>query len=254
MHTVIPAINCHVGDDECVREQFATCTTLDASWVHLDVCDGVFTYNKTWSNARAWKELTRTVGIQLEVHLMVAHPEEVIESWLQAGAKRVVVHAETLLASANTARMVDGESVINFISELCDAYEVQCVLSSNPETPLSFFSSIAARFSAFQVLAVIPGHAGQLFLPFVIEKIAMLSNMYPKAFLEVDGGITDVTASLVLAAGATALVSASFVLGASDPARAYQLLVQAKPHVSAVNKRGRGASSAARVSSVSLKK
>ena len=37
-----------------------------------------------------------TLGLNLEVHLMVENPEDFIEKWFKLGAKRIVVHFEAI--------------------------------------------------------------------------------------------------------------------------------------------------------------
>ena len=233
MHEVIPAINCHFGDDACVQSRLETATSLGASWVHLDVCDGIFTFNKTWGNSKMWKSFSGVSSLQLEVHLMVARPELVLESWLQAGASRVVVHAEALLEPSGLDRRMEDGTVTEFVLELCAAYEAECMLSSNPETPVSFFSPIARSFRFFQVLTVAPGLAGQAFLSPTLEKVRSIMEFNPKAIVEVDGGVTDETARLALSSGASVLVSASSIFASAHPDAAYKKLCAVSPASSA---------------------
>ena len=64
---VIPAINCHLNETECVKEKVKTAEMLDG-WVHLDITDGRFTYKKTWNSSEEWKKIG--TGLNLEVHLI----------------------------------------------------------------------------------------------------------------------------------------------------------------------------------------
>ena len=63
-------------------------------FLHVDVADGVFTFHKTWNDTTGWAALR--LPFPLEIHLMVEHPEEWIAPWLAAGAKRFIVHTETI--------------------------------------------------------------------------------------------------------------------------------------------------------------
>ena len=78
---VLPAINCN--EFECVRDRFERAASFfpAGTWLHVDVADGIFTYNKTWGDP----EQLKAMQIQfpdfkpnIEVHLMVENPEEQI--------------------------------------------------------------------------------------------------------------------------------------------------------------------------------
>jgi len=52
-------------------------------------------------------------------------------------------------------------------------------------------------------------------LPETVEKVKTLRDLYPDMPIEVDGGINDQTAKIVADAGATRVVSTSYVM--NDP-------------------------------------
>ncbi len=184
------------------------------STLHLDISDAQFTVNRTWADPEKWKNLLRHLNvkdIQFEAHLMVHKPEEVLEPWLRAGAKRAIVHVE---------RMTDAD----FILRACDGYKAEAMLASSPETSVEAYRPHLKTWKAFQVLAVNPGFAGQKFLPVVLDKIKFLRAEAPHATIEVDGGMNLETAMLVKACGANTIVSASYVLDAHDPGAAFREL------------------------------
>jgi pentose-5-phosphate-3-epimerase len=55
-----------------------------------------------------------------------------------------------------------------------------------------------------------------------IEKIKALRAAFPDAILEVDGGITPVTAARAKDAGADIVVSSSYIWSAESPHEAYE--------------------------------
>src|SRR3989344_3403846 len=93
MLKVYPSINCPHKDFECVREKVRKSEGF-AQWIHLDIADARLALTKSWDDASQWKELN--TKLNLEVHLMVEEPEKEIEKWLEVGAKRIVVHVETI--------------------------------------------------------------------------------------------------------------------------------------------------------------
>lgn len=211
MLNVIPVINCL--DESCVRERVRRIEEYcgKESWVHLDVADGCFTFHKTWNDPSAWPEIGKKLN--LEVHLMTEHPHGPALSWIWAGAKRIIVHLETLHKMTTKA-----------IAEMAKVRSADVMLAINPETPVERLQSYFRLFSQFQILAVNPGLAGQVFLPTVLGKVKFLRRQFPGATIEVDGGINPETAKLVRAAGADIVVSATYIFGNSDPKRAYEEL------------------------------
>ncbi len=208
---VIPVINCL--DRRCVEERVAAAKRFlpPGHFLHVDVADGVFTFHRTWNDAGGWRALD--IPFPLEVHLMVERPEEWIAPWLAAGAKRFIVHAETV-----------DEDALKQIKKQCDASGAEVMLSSNPETPVEDLAPYLDSVSRFQILAVNPGLAGQKFLPLSLEKVKWLKEALPHAILEVDGGITPETAREAKSAGADIIVSASYIFGSKDPGQAYKEL------------------------------
>ncbi len=210
---VIPVINCHDKDFECVLAKVAIVEKFlkKGDWLHLDVSDGRFTFNRSWRNPTQWANLRS--GFNLEAHLMVEEPERYIEDWIAAGAKRLIMHAETI-----------SEQSAKHMAQRAKHRGVEAMLSSAPHTTFSELWPFLKLFGEFQVLAVDPGPSGQKFLPVVLEKIRFLRNFAPSAKIEVDGGMTPETARDVRAAGADIVASATYIFGSKDPKRAYKEL------------------------------
>ncbi len=208
---VLPVINCL--DFECANERLATLKTFlkKGDWVHLDVADGRFTFQKSWRNPTEWANLRSEFN--LEAHLMVEEPERYIDSWIAAGASRLIVHKETL--TEETARAIVART---------RRRGMEVMLASNPYTETRELWPFLKFFSHFQVLAVDPGPAGQKFLPVVLQKIKFLRNFAPNAKIEVDGGVTPEIAKEVKRAGANMIVSASYIFNNKNPKAAFKKL------------------------------
>ncbi|HEX4104043.1 MAG TPA: hypothetical protein VHZ04_01010 [Candidatus Paceibacterota bacterium] len=208
---VIPVINC--PDAACAREKIETLKKfLPANrFVHLDVTDGIFAAHTTWNDPMGWKGLG--APFQLEVHLMVEDPGDVLDAWLAAGMRRCIVHAEAVRTAACRALIAQ-----------CAEMGATVMLSSNPGTPGADLLPYIKLFSAFQVLSVAPGAAGQEFLAFTLDKISFIRANAPDAIIEVDGGMNPDAASLVKKAGADVVVSSNYIFSAKDPKAAYEAL------------------------------
>jgi ribulose-phosphate 3-epimerase len=208
---VIPVINC--PDTECVADRLAQLAKFypPDGFVHLDVTDGVFSTHVTWANEGAWAALG--VTFQLEIHLMVRHPEEHIGAWLAAGAKRFIVHVETLAWEQAEA-----------IATTCKNHGADVFLAFDPDAPVESGEAYASLFSMFQILAVHPGPGAQVFMPIALEKISALRLKFPHAIIEVDGGVTPEVAQMAKDAGANIVTSDHYIWTADDPKAAYEAL------------------------------
>lgn len=167
--------------------------------VHLDICDGVFVPTKT---ILGYEELGRLkTNIAFDVHLMVQNPMEHCEHWRAAPhADRFLIHTE----------------VAPDFSEIADkvhACQKQLGAVINPETPLSELERAAEFSDAVQFMTVHPGRQGSPFLPEVLERVRLFTTNHPGTPIIIDGGVTPETAPACVAAGATVLVSGSYVVG-----------------------------------------
>ena len=62
-------------------------------WIHVDVMDAHFVPNLAYTPETV-RRLNETFEIPLDVHLMMDHPETLLDAFLKAGADWVTVHAE----------------------------------------------------------------------------------------------------------------------------------------------------------------
>lgn len=209
---VIPAINCL--NWSCVTKKLRQAKKLGSAWVQFDISDGKFTPVKTWGNNlkdfQNLKKFLKNAGwkFNLESHLMVEHPEEVLKEWAKIGAERIIVHLEAI-----------EKEKLKFLKFLKQAKisKNKIGLAINPQTPVKNLIPFLKDFKFIQILAVKPGWAGRKFQPKVLSKIQFLRKKFPGITIEVDGGINLETARLAKKAGADILVSASYIWGSSNP-------------------------------------
>ena len=177
-----------------------------ADWVHVDVMDNHFVPNLTFGPqlCRAIRPHIKTV---MDVHLMIAPVDAYIEAYAEAGADVITAHYEagphihrTLQAIRATGRMVG--------------------LAINPGTPSTVVGPLLDMVDLICVMTVNPGFGGQKFIDMTdrIRSLRALIGDRP-VHIEVDGGITAVTAPLVAAAGANVLVSGSGVFSGGSVER-----------------------------------
>lgn len=171
------------------------------SWCHLDVTDGVFSKHPTWHNPQDLPVLQTALNV--EVHLMIAEPEKMIEQWLVKPVKRVIVHLEA-------ARDVE------FIIKKCHEVGVEIGLAINPDTFWGRLEPWLEKVDMVQTLAVTPGPSGQKMGEETLDKVRHLRTACPGCRIEVDGGVNKETARQAIDAGADMLVAGSYLFNSLD--------------------------------------
>jgi ribulose-phosphate 3-epimerase len=174
--------------------------------VQIDVMDGRFVPNITFGRL-AVECLRPVTRLGLEVHLMVTPPEDFIEKFARAGADTLIVHQES------TPHLHRAIQQIHAAGKKAGA-------ALNPSTPASLLYEVLDSLQLVLVMTVNPGFGGQDFIREMVGKIREVRQEIERrrlaCELEVDGGINEETAPLVVEAGADVLVAGSSVYGAED--------------------------------------
>jgi len=187
-------------------EQIAEAESAGADWIHVDVMDGQFVPNLTMGPFIV-EACRRATKIPIDVHLMIEHPENLLEAFAKAGASHLIVHVETCQEIASTLKLIKSLGC-------------QAGVTLNPSTPAAALEPALPLADLILVLTVHPGYSGQEFMGEVIPKITeirhRLDTLGSSARLEVDGGISPQTISRVRDAGADAFVAASAIFKHPD--------------------------------------
>ena len=209
------------ADFRRLGEEIAMCETGGADWIHIDVMDGRFVPNLTFG-AKVIAAARKATTLPLDVHLMVVEPERYFESFVDAGANGLTIHAEV---APHLHRQ------LNHIREL----GCRPGVAVNPATSLNAVCEIIPEIDLLLVMTVNPGFAAQEFISYSIDKVRrarlMLDEAGSHAALEVDGGINRDTISDVWQAGADSFVAGHAIFNAADPTAEIEAL-RAKCRVS----------------------
>lgn len=170
-----------------------------ASTVHIDLIDGVFAPNKSFSDPTPFIKYANE--LKLELHMMVDEPENYLEDWAKAGFRRFIGQVEMM------------RSQVDFVARAQLFGEVGLAVDSPtaPEKITVPYSDLDFLF----VMTVKAGFSGQAFLPENLEKVKYFRQK-TDITIEVDGGINSETIVKAHACGADRFVSTGYIFGAES--------------------------------------
>lgn len=196
--------------------------------VQIDICDGVFVSSKSWPYREDSNEYTSDFKdiiaeraefpfwdrLNFEVHLMVAHPEQVIHDWISAGASRIIVHVETL----QNPKQFFADFRVQFPKSGGSLLSVELGVALCLTTPVDVVASFLNDVDFVQLMSIAKiGGYGQKFDEKTFNRLDILRTEYPGTIVSIDGGVTLDVASELLKVGANRLVVGSAIFGADNP-------------------------------------
>lgn len=201
-----------------------------ANRLHVDVMDGNFVPNISMG-PQACAAINRATDMFLDVHLMIYHPFDYIERFVEAGADSITFHIEAT---------EDVEETLHYIRK-CN---IKAGLAFNPETSMSLIPKYLDKCDKILLMTVNPGFGGQEFITDVLDKIRFTRDVcdrlnirqggitqkdnarerLPPFDIQVDGGINEKTAKECIDAGANDLVAGTYMFKAPDMKKAVQAL------------------------------
>jgi ribulose-phosphate 3-epimerase len=177
-----------------------------ADWIHIDVMDGHFVPNLT-IGPLVVEAIRKITPLTLDVHLMIENPDDYIDAFCRAGSDIITVHYEACTHLHRTVHSIKEHGV-------------KAGVAINPATPLQLIEPILADIDLLLIMTVNPGFGGQTFISSTLEKIRAAHSWKaanrPNLHIEVDGGVNELTAGQVIAAGADVLVAGNAIFKQSD--------------------------------------
>jgi ribulose-phosphate 3-epimerase len=193
--------------------------------VQIDVTDGQFAGQASWplgkhdmnfdAIVREERGMPHWEEFEFEFDLMMSNPFSLIPDLIRAGAHKIVIHAESI--------NLDDDQLL--LDQLRTEGVVQVGIAFNQDADEKLIREFLpfADFVQFMGIAKI-GFQGQPFSDRVLSQIRFLKHELLNMPIAVDGAMNPETAALVVDAGATKIISGSYVLNSENPAEAIREL------------------------------
>ena len=193
-------LKCDFGN---LQREVSLLESAGAIVLHLDVMDGHFVPNISYG-AMVVRGLRQLTPMTLDVHLMISHPEQYIDEFLDAGCECVTFHVECVAEPGRVLRRIRSSGAAAGIA-------------LNPKTPVERIEAVLPECDLVLVMSVEPGFGGQQFMPSVLEKLRHLRDLAgSETLLSIDGGIGPSTIAGAAEAGADLFVAGSAVFDSPD--------------------------------------
>lgn len=180
-----------------------------ASYLHLDVMDGMFVPNISFGPP-VIASLRKHSKLFFDTHLMIKNPERYIEDFVRAGADNITIHYES------TQR---PREVLQKIKD----YDMRASIAISPSTPYGVVLPLLDMVDMVLIMTVEPGFGGQPLIVETLKKVRAIRQYANErgitVDIEVDGGITPENIGLATSAGANVIVAGSAIFKSKTPKR-----------------------------------
>lgn len=153
------------ADYACLRDEVQALEQGGIDSFHIDIMDGRFVPNFAMSlNDMAY--IASATKLPLDVHLMVEHPVNTVDMFLRRlrPGDTVYIHPEAEYHPSTTLKKIIDAGMVPGIA-------------INPGTSVATVMEMLVIVKRVLVMAVNPGNAGQMFLPFVGKKVKRLLRL-----------------------------------------------------------------------------
>lgn len=210
---------------EDLREKLALVKGA-VSVVQLDVMDGKFVSERNWplneggvghfsKILREEEGLPYWEDFDFEIDFMVSNPSKGIDDWVVAGAKRLIIHIESVKDFAALITDIRGRFPKGNGNgdSLTPEFGVALNITTSNDAIYPFLSEM--DFVQFMGIEKI-GFQGQPFDERVVTKITELRAQSADYTISVDGGVSLETVPRLVAAGANRLCVGSALFGSEN--------------------------------------
>lgn len=166
-----------------LKENIEILDKTNIDYLHLDIMDGEFVNNKTYSIDEI-KNLLSNTNKAKDVHLMVSDVVKYINEFKTLNPEFITFHLE---ATNNP------NEIISYLKQM----NIRVGISIKPNTSVDTILSYLNDIDLILIMSVEPGLGGQEFIKDVVSKIDYFKKLKKEKnynyVIEVDGGINDQT-------------------------------------------------------------
>ena len=200
MTTISPSIL--ASDFLNLQNEIESFNQAENLWFHLDAMDGHYVPNLTFGKT-VLKNLQKITKHKLDAHFMVDNPEAYVKEYADIGIHNFSFHWESV---------THHDRMINFVKE----HYPSCGVALNPGTPHNVIPEyLLKKIDLVLIMSVNPGFGGQSFIEGVLEKVRFFKHVKEsinhKLEIQVDGGVNNTNASMLIKNGVTNLVAGSYI-------------------------------------------
>jgi len=185
-----------------------------ASFIHLDIMDGLFVPNISYGFP-VIKAIAKRAKRPLDAHLMIVDPDRYLERFADLGVANLSVHYEACTHLHRSLQKIKSLGM-------------KAGVALNPHTPLSSLEEILPCSDFVLIMAVNPGFGGQSFIEESYLKVERLKKMIitsnPECMIEIDGGVSLINAARLVECGADILVAGNSVFTSERPEQTIEKL------------------------------
>lgn len=216
MIEIIPAVLPKTRKD--IEETVLRYLETPVQTIQIDLVDGDFASPKTWPyNSKNQYDEYKTLeqegfpgwqDIDIELDLMIANPLESLERFIDWGPSRIIIHASSVDQKEYIAFLEKHRAVQSFI-HFGIAFSVEDIISE--------YKDVLQYVDFVQCMGIETiGKQGQSFDERIIGQMKDVKKIVPEMILSVDGGVDLETSQKLITAGATRLVSGSYLAKSID--------------------------------------
>ena len=161
-----------LGFKENAKENIKKIDSLNTDYLHIDIMDGIFVSNKTWTIEET-KTLVENHTKPLDVHLMVSDIKKYIDDFSTLNPTYITFHFE---ATENPKEII----------EYIKSKNIKVGISIKPRTTVEDLIPYLNLVDLILIMSVEPGKGGQEYLTSANEKIdelELLRNAYKYNYL-----------------------------------------------------------------------
>lgn len=153
-----PSMMC--ADYARLKQEVQELEAAGADIFHCDVMDGCFVPNITMGLMDV-KTVRAHTKAMVDVHLMIEHPADKVDWFLQAGVDLIYIHPEAEPQVMKTLMYIRAQGKL-------------AGLAINPDTSVSTIKELLPHCDYILIMSVFPGFAGQSFIQSIDAKIREL--------------------------------------------------------------------------------